>query len=153
ELKRVSGLRFEVAVFTNLTRDHLDLHKDMRSYFLAKKKLFTGLDGTIPRILVLNVDDPYFEELKAIAPSRVISYGMNAAADVHPLRYDAMRSAEGMEALLKTPLGEIQIRSILLGKPNLYNICAAVGVAAGLGLSAEAIRTGIAGMATVPGRF
>ena len=90
ELKRVLGLHFEVAVFTNLTRDHLDLHKDMRSYFLAKKKLFTGLDGTIPRVLVLNIDDPYFGELKAIAPSRVISYGMDPAADVSPTHYDSM---------------------------------------------------------------
>jgi UDP-N-acetylmuramoyl-L-alanyl-D-glutamate--2,6-diaminopimelate ligase len=76
ELKRVQGLHFEVAVFTNLTRDHLDLHGDMRSYFLAKKKLFTGLDGTLPRVMVLNADDPHFSELKAIAPSRVISYAV-----------------------------------------------------------------------------
>ena len=153
ELKRVMGLYFEVAVFTNLTRDHLDLHKDMRSYFLAKKKLFTGLDGTIPRVLVLNIDDPCFDELKAIAPSRVVSYGMDPAADVTSARYDAMRRGEGLEAVFKTPIGDLQISSKLLGKPNLYNISAAIGAAIGLGISADSIRAGIASMAVVPGRF
>ena len=153
ELKRVMGLHFEVAVFTNLTRDHLDLHKDMRSYFLAKKKLFTGLDGTIPRVLVLNMDDPYFGELKAIAPSRVISYGMDPAADCVRLVTIRCTSGEGMDAVFRTSLGDLQIRSKLLGKPNVYNIGAAIGTAIGLGMSADAIRAGIASMPGVPGRF
>lgn len=153
ELKRVMGLYFEVAVFTNLTRDHLDLHKDMRSYFLAKKKLFTGLDGTIPRVLVLNMDDPCFDELKAIAPTRVLSYGMNSAADVCPLRYDSMRSGEGMDAVFKTPVGELEVRTKMLGRPNLYNIGGAIGAAIGLGIGSKEIRAGIAAMPVVPGRF
>jgi len=153
ELKRVMGLHFEVAVFTNLTRDHLDLHKDMRSYFLAKKKLFTGLDGAVPRVLVLNIDDPNFDELKSIPGPRVISYGVNSDADVVPTRYDAMRSGEGMDAVFKSPLGDLQIHSKLLGKPNLYNIGGAIGAAIGLGIPAGAIVAGIAQMPLVPGRF
>ena len=153
ELKRVLGLYFEIAVFTNLTRDHLDLHKDMRSYFLAKKKLFTGLDGTIPRVLVLNFDDPCFAELKAIAPSHVISYGLDPAADVSPTHHDSMHSGDGMDAVFKTSLGDLQVRSKLLGKPNVYNIGAAIGTAIGLGLPAEVIRAGISSMPGVPGRF
>jgi len=153
ELKRVMGLHFEVAVFTNLTRDHLDLHKDMRSYFLAKKKLFTGLDGVVPRVLVLNIDDPQFDELKAVAPSRVISYGVNSDADIVPVRYDAMRGGEGMDAVFKSPLGNLEVHSKLLGKPNLYNIGGAIGAAVGLGIPAEAIVAGIAQMGVVPGRF
>ena len=153
ELKRVLGLHFEVAVFTNLTRDHLDLHGDMQSYFLAKKKLFTGLDGSIPRVLVLNVDDPYFEELKAVAPSRVTSYGLSAHADIHPSSYDAMRGGVGMDAVFTSPLGDLEIHSKLLGKPNLYNIGAAIGTAIGLRIPAESIRRGIAEMPVVPGRF
>jgi UDP-N-acetylmuramoyl-L-alanyl-D-glutamate--2,6-diaminopimelate ligase len=153
ELKRVMGLHFEVAVFTNLTRDHLDLHKDMRSYFLAKKKLFTGLDGTVPRVLVLNSDDPYFAELKAIAPSNVISYGMGPDADVSPSRHEALRGGAGTDAVFKSPLGDLQLRSKLLGKPNLYNIGAAISASIGLGLPAEAICRGIADMPVVPGRF
>jgi UDP-N-acetylmuramoyl-L-alanyl-D-glutamate--2,6-diaminopimelate ligase len=144
ELKRVQGLHFEVAVFTNLTRDHLDLHGDMRSYFLAKKKLFTGLDGSLPRVLVLNADDPNFAELKAIAPSHVISYSVDSSADVRPVS----------AGVFKSPVGELRIQSAtLLGKPNLYNMGAAIGVAIGLGLPAEAIQTGIGSMAVVPGRF
>jgi len=152
EMKRVTGLHFDVAVFTNLTQDHLDFHKDMRSYFLAKKKLFTGLDGTVPRVLVLNADDPHFEELKAIAPSRVISYGLNAAA-VRPSRYDFTGNSERMSAVFESPIGDLEVRSALLGRPNLYNIGAAIGTAISLGLPAKAIRDGIAGMPVVPGRF
>jgi UDP-N-acetylmuramoyl-L-alanyl-D-glutamate--2,6-diaminopimelate ligase len=153
ELKRVLGLHFEVAVFTNLTRDHLDLHKDMRSYFLAKKKLFTGLDGSIPRVLVLNADDPQFAELKAIAPSHVISYGMSPGADISPSSYDAMQGGVGMDAVFNSPVGDLQIHSRLLGKPNLYNIGGAIGAAIGLGIPADAIVAGIAQMPLVPGRF
>jgi UDP-N-acetylmuramoyl-L-alanyl-D-glutamate--2,6-diaminopimelate ligase len=153
ELKRVAGLRFEVAVFTNLTRDHLDLHHDMRSYFLAKKKLFTGLDGTIPRVLVLNRDDPQFDELKAIAPSRVISYGAGPSADIFPLRHALAADLTGVELAYASPLGELQMRTSLLGNPNLYNIGAAIGVAAGLGLPAAALRHGVSQLPGVPGRF
>ena len=153
ELKRVEGLRFDVAVFTNLTRDHLDLHHDMRSYFLAKKKLFTGLDGTVPRVMVLNIDDPHFGELQAIAPSHVISYGMDPAADICPIRHVLSADLSGMDVAYRSPLGELQIRTRLLGKPNLYNIGAAIGVGVGLGLPAEAIRQGIDQIQNVPGRF
>jgi UDP-N-acetylmuramoyl-L-alanyl-D-glutamate--2,6-diaminopimelate ligase len=151
ELKRVQGLHFEVAVFTNLTRDHLDLHGDMRSYFLAKKKLFTGLDGQLPRVLVLNADDPNFAELKAIAPSHVISYAVDNSADIRPVRHG---SGQGTDAVFISPVGELRIQSAtLLGKPNLYNMGAAIGSAVGLGLPAKAIETGIGSMAVVPGRF
>jgi len=154
-LKRVEGLHFDTAVFTNLTRDHLDFHADMRSYFLAKKRLFTGLDGVPPRIMVLNADDPRFEELRAVAPASVISYGIQTAADVHPSGYHFGGSPgwKGSEATLKSPVGELHVRSELLGKPNLYNISAAVGAAVGLGLSAEAIVRGIAAAPQAPGRF
>jgi len=153
ELKRVEGLRFEVAAFTNLTRDHLDLHGDMRSYFLAKKKLFTGLDGTIPRVLVLNMDDPQFDELKSIAPSQVVSYGLNLAADICPTSHTSSADLTGMDVVYKSPLGELKIRTGLLGKPNLYNIGAGIGVAVALGLPAEAIRQGAGQLKNVPGRF
>jgi UDP-N-acetylmuramoyl-L-alanyl-D-glutamate--2,6-diaminopimelate ligase len=155
QLKRVSGLHFDIAVFTNLTRDHLDLHGDMRSYFLAKKKLFTGLDGVLPRVLVLNIDDPCFEELKEIAPDRVISYGMGIAAGVSPVRYDCDQKAGAnrMNAAFKSPAGDIEVSSKLIGKPNLYNIGAAIGASIGLGLPADAIRAGIDQLQSVPGRF
>jgi UDP-N-acetylmuramoyl-L-alanyl-D-glutamate--2,6-diaminopimelate ligase len=151
ELKRVYALHFDTAVFTNLSRDHLDFHGDMRSYFLAKKKLFTGMSEGIPRKMVLNYDDPVYAELREIAPARVISYGMQNAADVCPLSHQF--GWEGTEAVFKTPLGDIGLRSRLMGTPNLYNMGAAIGVAVGLGLSSDAIRGGLESIPDVPGRF
>jgi UDP-N-acetylmuramoyl-L-alanyl-D-glutamate--2,6-diaminopimelate ligase len=155
ELKRVHGAHFDVAVFTNLTRDHLDLHHDMRSYFLAKKKLFEGLDGDLPRFLALNADDPHFDELKAIAPERVISYGMGIAPDVAPVHWELDRktSATHMNAVFRSPSGELSVRSKLIGTPNLYNIGAAIAATAGLGLAGGAVAAGINGLQSVPGRF
>jgi UDP-N-acetylmuramoyl-L-alanyl-D-glutamate--2,6-diaminopimelate ligase len=151
DLKRVEGLHFDVAVFTNLTRDHLDYHKDMRSYFLAKKRLFTGLDGKVPRVMVLNKDDSQFAELSAIAPSHVISYGIEAVSDVRPSSYKL--GWLGIDASFQTPAGEFDVHSSLMGKPNLYNISAAIGVALGLELPIESIRAGIEQLPVVPGRF
>ncbi len=151
EMKRVAGLQFEIAVFTNLSRDHLDFHGDMESYFRAKKKLFVGVNGVPPRVMVLNADDPRYEELRSIDPVRVMSYGMKDAAEIRPTRYHF--GWEGTEVTYKTPSAEIEIRTSLMGKPNLYNIGAAIGTALALGISREAIARGIGVLANVPGRF
>ncbi len=151
DLRRVERLHFDVAVFTNLSRDHLDYHKDMRSYFLAKKRLFAGLDGKVPRIMVLNKDDSQFAELSAIAPSHVISYGIETVSDVRPSSFKLGWS--GIDARFQSPSGDFDIHSALMGKPNLYNISAAIGVALGLGLSIDSIRAGIEQLPVVPGRF
>jgi UDP-N-acetylmuramoyl-L-alanyl-D-glutamate--2,6-diaminopimelate ligase len=147
----VGALRFDTAVFTNLSRDHLDLHGDMRSYFLEKKKLFVGLDGNPPRVAVLNRDDPNFAELAAAGAARVVAYGIENAADVHPKRFRL--DAGGIEAEFSTPEGAIEIRSVLSGRTNLYNVGAAVGAALALGLPVEAIGRGIGRLKCVPGRF
>jgi len=144
-------LHFDVAVFTNLSRDHLDLHGDMRSYFEAKKKLFAGLDGKTPRVLVLNADDPQFDELNVIAPSRVITYGLRNPAHIRPQSYQLGWS--GTDAQFQTPAGPLPVRSKLMGTPNLYNISAAIGVAIGLGIPPTAVSEGISQLANVPGRF
>jgi UDP-N-acetylmuramoyl-L-alanyl-D-glutamate--2,6-diaminopimelate ligase len=152
QLKRVNGLHFEAAVFTNLTRDHLDLHGDMRSYFLAKKKLFTGLDGVLPRVLVLNADDPTYDELNDVAPSRVISYGVDGDADIRGVA-PASLSSNGGQVTFTTPIGRLLLQPSLVGKPNLYNIGAAIGAAIGLGLPGEAVKDGVERLKGVPGRF
>jgi UDP-N-acetylmuramoyl-L-alanyl-D-glutamate--2,6-diaminopimelate ligase len=151
EMKRVQDLRFEIAVFTNLSRDHLDFHGDMESYFRVKKKLFEGLNELRPRLMVLNHDDPRYEELRSIDPSRVISYGMQVAADICPLRHQF--GWEGTEAYYKTPIGELEVRTSLMGKPNLFNIGAAIGAGVALGLPPDAISRGIEQLKNVPGRF
>src|SRR5262245_5115392 len=141
EMKRVAGLHFEVALFTNLSRDHLDFHGDMETYFRAKKKLFEGLNGVIPQVMVLNADDSRYDALRAIDPKRVISYGMQVASDIHPVRYEF--GWEATEALFTTPIGELPLRTSLMGKANLYNVGAAIGVGVGLGIEADAILSGI----------
>ncbi|PYS55198.1 MAG: UDP-N-acetylmuramoyl-L-alanyl-D-glutamate--2,6-diaminopimelate ligase [Acidobacteria bacterium] len=151
EMKRVMGLQFEIAVFTNLSRDHLDFHGDMESYFEAKKKLFTGGIGVKPRLMVLNMDDPRYEDLGSIDPSRVIRYGMQFAAEICPLHHHF--GWDGTDATYKTPLGELEVHASLMGKPNLYNIGASIGVAIALGIPAEAIQSGIQRLRNVPGRF
>src|SRR3954470_17546490 len=101
--------------------------------------------------MVLNLDDPRYEDLRRIEPTRVISYGMQVAADICPLRYRF--GWEGTDAMYKTPMGELEVRTSLLGKPNLLNIGAAVGVAVALGVPPDAITRGIEQLRNVPGRF
>src|SRR5215469_12602119 len=151
EMKRVAGLNVDVAVFTNLSRDHLDFHGDMETYFSAKKKMFEGLNGSRPRKMVLNMDDVRFEDHSAIDPTRVISYGMQLAADICPSRYRF--GWEGMDAMYKTPVGDLEVRTSLMGKPNLLNIGAAIGVAVALSVPSHAIVRGIEQLSNVPGRF
>jgi UDP-N-acetylmuramoyl-L-alanyl-D-glutamate--2,6-diaminopimelate ligase len=151
EMKRVAGLQFDVAVFTNLSRDHLDFHGDMESYFQAKRKLFEGLTGKRPRVMVLNADDARYGDLRSIDPSRVISYGMQVAADICPVRRQF--GWEATDATFKTPIGELKVQTSLMGKANLFNIGAAIGVGVALGIPADAIRRGIQQLRHVPGRF
>src|SRR3989442_2480832 len=150
-MKRVQALQFEIAVFTNLSRDHLDFHGDMDSYFRTKRQLFEGLNGVRPRVMVLNSDDPRYEDLRSIDPSRVLTYGMQAATDVCPVRHQF--GWENTEAFYKTPLGELEVRTSLMGKPNLLNIGAAISVGIALGLRLEAIASGIERLGSVSGRF
>jgi UDP-N-acetylmuramoyl-L-alanyl-D-glutamate--2,6-diaminopimelate ligase len=150
-MKRVAGLQFEIAAFTNLSQDHLDFHGDMESYFQAKRKLFEGVSGKRPRVLVLNADDARYGDLRSIDPARVISYGLRDAADIRPIRYQF--GSDGMHATYKLLSAEIEIDSSLMGKPNLYNIGAALGIAVALGISSEAMTRGIRNLKNVPGRF
>src|SRR2546426_2814731 len=150
-MKRVQALLFEIAVFTNLSRDHLDFYGDMESYFQTKKQLFEGLNGVRPRVMVLNGDDPRYEELRSIDPSRVLTYGMQVAADICSLRHRF--GWDGTEALYKTTSGELEVRTSLMGKPNLLNIGAAIGVGIALGLSLKVIGNGIEQLRSVSGRF
>src|SRR5262249_8187092 len=116
EMKRVEGLHFEVAVFTNLSRDHLDFHGDMESYYRTKRKLFEGLSGEKPRVMVLNADDSRYSDLRSIDPVRVISYGTQVASDICPVRHQF--GWDATDAMFKTPIGEVEVRTSLIGKAN-----------------------------------
>jgi UDP-N-acetylmuramoyl-L-alanyl-D-glutamate--2,6-diaminopimelate ligase len=154
EQRRVDGCLFDVAVFTNLTRDHLDYHPDMESYFGSKLRLFTELlspsAGKPLRRAVVNLDDPYGRRVQQAACAPVLSYAMAGDADLTVAEVDF--SVDGIRCRLRTPRGEMELASELLGRFNLYNILAAVGAGLALGVPDAAIRDGIEGHKRVPGR-
>ncbi len=148
-LDRTSGCVFEAAVFTNLTQDHLDFHADMEDYFQAKLRLFTGLDARGRAIV--NTDDPYGTRIAAGSGAPVWTYAIDQPADI---RAEAVRiSLEGVDFLATTPAGSVEIHSALVGRHNVYNILAAIGVGLQQGLSLSAIARGVSGLVNVPGRF
>ncbi len=149
--ERVWGLHFGVAVFTNLTRDHLDYHGDFEHYFTAKRRLFEGEGAAAPELAVINTDDPWGHRLLDLTESRQITYGMDSGAQVRAKQY--VQKASGLSAKVATPQGEIEIASPLLGRANLMNILAATATALGIGLSMETIQQGILSLTAVPGRL
>jgi len=153
EQQRVFGIPFDVAVFTNLTRDHLDYHGTMEEYFRAKQVLFEGCGTEPPRAAVLNTDDPYGRELLKFASkksSAVFSYGLSSG-DFHAESLQI--SPRGIRFQMASPAGTLALWSPLIGKVNVYNILAAAGAAYARNCSADAITQGIANLARVPGRF
>jgi UDP-N-acetylmuramoyl-L-alanyl-D-glutamate--2,6-diaminopimelate ligase len=153
EQGRVHGLGFDTAIFTNLTRDHLDFHGTMARYFAAKRKLFDGSLLRPPRVAVLNIDDPYGADLALTASAsgiEVFSYGMRTGEF---RAHDIEMAASGMRFSLQTPVGSTELRTRLTGKVNVYNLLAASGAAYARGLSLDLIASGIASLKCVPGRF
>jgi UDP-N-acetylmuramoyl-L-alanyl-D-glutamate--2,6-diaminopimelate ligase len=151
--ERTFGIPFDVAVFTNLTRDHLDYHGTMDEYFAAKKILFSGYGTRAPRVAVLNADDDYGLQLKKFsqgAGSEVITYAISGA-DFHASKLEV--TPRGTRFHLITPDDNIPLASPLIGRVNVHNILAASAAAYARGCSAEAIASGIANLARVPGRF
>jgi UDP-N-acetylmuramoyl-L-alanyl-D-glutamate--2,6-diaminopimelate ligase len=147
-LRRVEYLHFSAAIFTNLTRDHLDFHRDMEGYFAAKRRLFELLPPNA--IGVSNLDDRRGAAFAAAAP-RPVTYAIDTPADVRPGPLSA--SLDGLTFEARTPRGTLSIRSPLVGRPNAYNILAAVATAMALDVPFNAIEQGIAKVALVPGRF
>jgi UDP-N-acetylmuramoyl-L-alanyl-D-glutamate--2,6-diaminopimelate ligase len=150
---RVYGLPYNVAIFTNLTQDHLDYHGTMENYFAAKRALFDGELGAPPRVAVINIDDAYGRELAVIARqagAQVFSYGLSVGDFCAE---DAQMGASGMSFRLAAPAGQAQVRTRLTGRVNLYNLLAALGAAWARGLSLEQIADGAGSLAYVPGRF
>ena len=151
ELHRADALKFEIAVFTNLTRDHLDYHGTMENYFEAKAKLFTGALGSEPKVSIINTDDEYGRRLFGSAKGDRISYGFGNRTDVGT--NDFKLSPRGLEFTAGTPLGEVEIFSPLVGRFHVYNILGAVATGLALGASLENIACGVAECRTVSGRF
>jgi UDP-N-acetylmuramoyl-L-alanyl-D-glutamate--2,6-diaminopimelate ligase len=147
--RRVTGVAFDVAVFTNLSGEHLDYHLTMEDYFAAKKKLF--FLNSKKRTAVVNEDDPWGQKLITELPMTTITFGLSPAALVRAERYKL--NGTGIEALIKHPGGQIGIVSTLSGRHNLYNILASFAVALALNIPPMIIRDGLASLSQVPGRF
>jgi UDP-N-acetylmuramyl-tripeptide synthetase len=155
DLHRCDALRFQVAIFTNLTRDHLDYHHTMENYFDAKKKLFDGRLGEKPTSCVINIDDEWGAKLATELKEngqRVVTFAINSAADLTPENID-VSLLKGTSFLLKTPKGNRQVTSPLVGRPHVYNILAATSASLELGFDLDKIVNGIETCVGAPGRF
>jgi UDP-N-acetylmuramoyl-L-alanyl-D-glutamate--2,6-diaminopimelate ligase len=153
EQQRVFGVPFDVAVFSNLTRDHLDYHVTFENYFAAKRILFEGCGTEPPRCAILNVDDEYGRKLLAFCRGRsrlVYSYGLDSG-DFHAC--NLRMTPAGNCFRLVTPAGEMEIASPLIGRVNVYNVIAACAAAFARNCTTEQITNGILSAARVPGRF
>ena len=151
--ERIFGVPFDVAVFTNLTRDHLDYHKTMDDYFAAKRVLFEGCGTDAPRASVTNADDEYGAKLAAFSRKRsavVLTYGWDRG-DFHTEEADI--APRGTRFDLVTPQEKIAVFSPLIGRVNVYNILAAAAASYARGCDANAIARGVESLTHVPGRF
>ncbi len=146
---RVAGIVFSAAIFTNLTQDHLDYHKDMEDYFAAKKKLFYDHVGKHSS-LIMNIDDSFGSRLFKVLKGKKFGFGFKEG-DIHVHDHEIAR--DFTSANIVTPKGVLGIKSRLVGRHNLYNIlaCAAFGVANGIDL--DIIKRGIEQVSVVPGRL
>lgn len=149
-MERLWGCHFDTAVFTNLTREHMDYHKTFEDYFGAKRRLFEGTGAGRPGCGVINTDDTYGKQLAGLA-GRTLTYGLESGADITTKKFQL--SFSGLSFVAQTPAGKIEVQSPLVGRFNVYNILAAIGAALALDIPAEAIRAGICGLESVAGRF
>jgi UDP-N-acetylmuramoyl-L-alanyl-D-glutamate--2,6-diaminopimelate ligase len=151
---RVSGLEFDVAVFTNLTRDHLDYHGTMERYFAAKRLLFDGTRYPAPRVTVLNAADQQskaFADASENAGSRVVTYGVGVPAD---WRADNLElTPAGTEFALVSPFGSTKVKSGLAGEVNVLNLLAALAAANARGIAFGQLMMAVPTLRPVPGRF
>jgi UDP-N-acetylmuramoyl-L-alanyl-D-glutamate--2,6-diaminopimelate ligase len=152
-LSRIDGTEFDVAVFTNLTQDHLDFHVTMEAYRQAKRRLFELVAaGAKPaRSAVVNADDPAGLSMVADLPLRTLTYAIRGRADVRPARWSS--GGEGIRMSVRTPIGHVEIASPLVGEHNVMNLLAATGVGVALDMAPTDIAAALATVTSVPGRF
>ena len=154
-LHRVVGCEFDVAVFTNLTQDHLDFHKNMESYLAAKSILFSGLNSEgsklTPKYAVINADDQVSGNLSLLSGGQVVTYGIVQQSDVKADNISI--KASGASFTVASKQGKVTVDLNLTGKFNVYNALAAYTVGLVSGFSPEVIKAALEGVKGVPGRF
>ena len=152
--QRVRGVRFDAACFTNLSRDHLDYHRDLADYFETKKLLFTRYlpdSGKANRVASVNLDDPRGVELAGQCGRGLITFGQTEGTDVRLA--EPRVDLKGLRGRLVSPHGTFEITSPLLGDFSVSNVLAAASVSLGLGVAPDRIRVGIERLRRVPGRL
>jgi UDP-N-acetylmuramoyl-L-alanyl-D-glutamate--2,6-diaminopimelate ligase len=148
---RVFGCQFPVAVFTNLSQDHLDFHGDITDYFETKRKLFDPDYNTGIEKAIVNGDDPFGRALAGSPGPKYYSYGLAHSCDVYPLSWES--TLDGIKAQIHFGGRELEVSSQLVGTHNLYNLLAAATACDALGIADPMIQEGISALANVPGRF
>ncbi len=152
ELRRVARIAFDVAVFTNISQDHLNFHPDMHHYLRAKGRLFQELgSGGKKATAVVNVDDPRSEHIIAVNRGGLLTYGVDRRADVTAQRIEG--GLWGTRFVAKTPMGDIPVRVAHVGDYHVHNALATIGTAVALGIEPDAVHEGLANAPLVPGRF
>jgi len=151
ELGRVYGLQFHTAVFTNLTRDHLDFHGTMEAYFAAKQRLFEGAGAPPPPFAVLNRDDGYARQLKLHPQTETLWYGFGPESNLRARHISS--SVQGLKFEVQRGKTRFDVESPLIGRINIYNILAACGAGLSYDIAPDVIARGIANLRAVPGRF
>lgn len=154
-LDRVWGIEYDMAVFTNITQDHLDFHKNMTEYFATKTKLFADLGNysakNHPKYAIINIDDSYSRLLIEKTSNKVITYGVKEQADVMARNIDITPGGVSMEVV--SPWGDIKLDLNMTGMFTVYNVLAAVTVALAEGVEKSIIKTALEGVKGVDGRF
>jgi UDP-N-acetylmuramoyl-L-alanyl-D-glutamate--2,6-diaminopimelate ligase len=151
ELHRADAIHFAVAVFTNLTQDHLDFHGSMDAYFAAKRRLFTGGGGVEPpRVALINVDDPYGRRL-ADELTDPVTFSLERQATYRASVVETGLS--GSRFTVDAPDGDLELESPLRGRFNIYNVLGAVAAARELGVPADTCARAVRSAGQVPGRF
>jgi UDP-N-acetylmuramoyl-L-alanyl-D-glutamate--2,6-diaminopimelate ligase len=153
EQKRVLGVEFDAAIFTNLTRDHLDFHGTMENYFSAKKKLFACLAGGPKQgAAVINIDDAYGARLAGATGVEIeFTYGVEKSARLRATKIEL--SGAGTRFVVETPERRFAVRLPLIGRHNVYNALAAIGAGLALGVDVVKIQAALNTLAPVPGRL
>jgi UDP-N-acetylmuramoyl-L-alanyl-D-glutamate--2,6-diaminopimelate ligase len=152
---RVEGIDFDVGIFTNLTRDHLDFHITLEEYLKAKCLLFVklgeGFDKKYPKFAVVNMDDQYATQVIAASMVPVVKYGVSSDADIRAA--NIIQTPDGLHFDLITPLGKTQIQLQLSGYFNVYNALAAAAALSKTEITLAQIKSGLESLTIVPGRF
>jgi len=146
---RVENVKFKSAVFTNLTHEHLDYHKTLQKYLDTKLKLFEGLDKNA--YAVLNSDSRYFDEIISRIDAEPVTYGIDKSSDVSVK--DLKMNLRGATFTITSPAGNINIKTSLIGRHNIYNILAASAVAIKEGVAIDIVKKGIESLESIPGRM